>query len=72
VWNSILAGVVFQHPSIEALRRELSRNAELRQACGFNPLKGDLAVPPKWVYSRFLAKLFKHQAEIDEMLDELV
>ena len=72
VWNSILAGVVFQHPSIESLRRELLRNAELRQACGFNPLKGDLAVPPKWIYSRFLAKLFEHQEAIDEMLNELV
>lgn len=72
VWNSILAGVVFQHPSIESLRRELLRNAELRQACGFNPLKGDWAVPPKHVYSRFLAKLFKHQGAIDEMFDALV
>ena len=26
MWNSVLAGIVFQHPSIESLRRELSRN----------------------------------------------
>ncbi|WP_245543290.1 transposase [Kyrpidia tusciae] len=26
MWNSMLAGIVFQHPSIESLRRELSRN----------------------------------------------
>jgi hypothetical protein len=25
MWNSILAGVVFEHPSVESLRRELSR-----------------------------------------------
>ena len=31
VWNSILAGIVYQHPSIESLRKELMRNAELRQ-----------------------------------------
>ena len=72
VWNSLLAGIVFQHPSIEALRRELLRNAELRQACGFSPLKGDWAVPPNYVYSRFLAKLFKHQESVDEMFDALV
>ena len=30
VWNSILAGVVFQHPSLESLRRELLRKAQLR------------------------------------------
>jgi len=53
IWNSILAGVVFQHCSIESLRRELLRNAELRQACGFSVLRGDWAVPPKYVYSRF-------------------
>ena len=28
VWNSILAGVVYQHVSIESLRRELLRNAQ--------------------------------------------
>ena len=27
VWNSVLAGVVFQHSSIASLRRELRRNA---------------------------------------------
>jgi hypothetical protein len=72
VWNSILAGVVFQHPSNEALRRELLRNAELRQVRGFSPLKGGWAVPPKYVYSRFLSKLFKHQEKIDAMFDGLV
>ena len=40
IWNSILAGVVYQHPSIESLRRELLRNAQLRQLCGFDLLKG--------------------------------
>jgi hypothetical protein len=30
MWNSILAGVVYQHPSVESLRRELSRNGQLR------------------------------------------
>lgn len=35
MWNSILAGIVFQHGSIESLRRELSRNGQLRDLCGF-------------------------------------
>jgi hypothetical protein len=34
--NSRVAGVVFQHESIELLQRELSRNPSLLQACGFN------------------------------------
>ena len=40
VWNSILAGIVFDHVSIQSLRRELNRNAQLRELCGFNPLLG--------------------------------
>ena len=35
MWNSILAGIVYQHPSIESLRRELLRNGQLRFMCGF-------------------------------------
>lgn len=35
MWNALLAGVVFQHPPIEALIRALGRNPALRQACGF-------------------------------------
>ena len=38
MWNAIIAGVVFQHESIELLQRELSRNPFLLQACGFNVL----------------------------------
>jgi hypothetical protein len=33
VWNSIIAGVVYEHVSVESLRRELQRNAELRGIC---------------------------------------
>jgi hypothetical protein len=72
VWNSVLAGVVFQHKGLESLRRELSRNGQLRDRCGLVPYKGGKAVPPPYVYTRFLAKLVKHQREIDAMLDELV
>lgn len=38
MWNAVLAGVVFQHPSIESLIRELGRNAGLLQDCGFSAL----------------------------------
>jgi len=36
MWNALIAGIVFQHPTGESLRRELRRNAELRQLCGFD------------------------------------
>ncbi len=54
MWNSLLSGIVFQHPSIESLRRELSRNAQLRQLCGFDLVRGDKQVPASWVYTRNL------------------
>ena len=72
LWNSIIAGIVFEHKSIESLRRELCRNGELRQVCGFDVFRGDGAIPPACVYSRFLKKLFLHQEQIDAMFDELV
>jgi len=72
VWNSVLAGVVYQHGSIESLRRELLRNGELRERCGFNPHKGSGTVPPSWVYTRFLKLLFKYKGEFDGMFDRLV
>jgi hypothetical protein len=69
VWNSILAGVVFQHISNESLRRELLRNAQLREMCGFY---GPESTPPKWVYSRFVKKLIKHTEEIEKIFEDLV
>lgn len=38
MWRAVIAGVVFQHPSIASLCRELSRNPALLKVCGFNPL----------------------------------
>ena len=72
VWNSVLAGIVYQHPSVESLRRELSRNGQLRDQCGFDPQRGSGAVPPPYVYTRFLKLLFKFKREVDGMFDRLV
>lgn len=72
VWNSLIAGIIFEHKSIESLRRELARNGELRQVCGFYAVRVDKAVPPPSVYSRFLKRLFEHQDAIDAMFDSLV
>jgi len=72
MWNSVIAGIVFGHPSIESLRRELSRNAPLRQRCGFDPFKGLEAVPQSWNYTRFLRGLFRHESQLDELFDALV
>jgi hypothetical protein len=72
VWNSIIAGIIYEHKSIESLRRELNRNGQLRQMCGFNILKGLKAIPPSWAYTRFLKKLLKYEDQITKMFDLLV
>ena len=72
VWNSILAGVVYEHVSVASLRRELRRNAQLRQLCGFDVVKGEDAVPPDYVYSRFLRVLMARQEVVDKVFDLLV
>jgi hypothetical protein len=72
VWNSILAGVVFQHNSIESLRRELIRNGQLRWLCGFDLAKDAAAVPPAHVYTRFLKLLLRYIEQIEHIFDDLV
>ena len=72
VWNSILAGVVFQHSSVASLIRELHRNAELRQLCGFEPLLGQTAIPTQSAYSNFLEAVMAHEQAIRAMFHELV
>ena len=38
MWRALIAGIVFQHPSIQSLLRELGRNPGLLELCGFDPL----------------------------------
>ena len=38
MWRATIAGIVFQHDSVEHLVRELHRNLGLLQFCGFHPL----------------------------------
>jgi hypothetical protein len=72
MWNSILAGIVYQHASIESLRRELMRNAQLRQLCGFDLLKGIDAVPSSNAYTNFIKRLIANADMIDSVFCELV
>lgn len=72
VWNSILAGVVYQHASIESLRRELSRNPQLRWLCGFDVTRTEKQVPPANTYSRLLKKLVQMPEELDSIFDQLI
>lgn len=72
MWNALLAGIIYQHKSIESLRRELLRNAELRHVCGFDPFRGSDAVPPPEAFTRFSRNLVVCKDEIDQIFDQLL
>jgi hypothetical protein len=72
MWNAVIAGIVFQHPTPAALLRELRRNGELRQRCGFDPLQGAAAVPSAHNMSRFLRHLIALEPMLQAMFDQLV
>ena len=72
IWNTILAGVVFGHETIESLRRELMRNGELRMVCGCDLAKGSAAVPSSAAYTRFLKNVILEEKRVREIFDTLV
>jgi hypothetical protein len=71
-WNALMAGIVYQHESAAGLLRELRRNAELREFCGFNPLLGAAAVPTGDAFGHFLAVVMDHQDQLLEIFDHLI
>jgi len=72
LWNAIIAGIIYQHGSAASLLRELGRNAEMRELCGFDPLLGIKAVPTDEALSRFLETLMEQSALVTEMFHGLV
>lgn len=49
MWHALLAGIVFQHESLESLLSELARNPSLMDACGFDPLPIQRKAKPRVV-----------------------
>jgi len=72
MWNALIAGIVFQHSSVASLIRELRRNRELADLCGFDPLKGPAGIPSEDAFGRFLALVIKHRKYVFAMFDEVV
>lgn len=74
--NLIYAMKIFGHRSIESFRRELSRNSQLRIACGLSEGKYKYCgerkhlVPPARVFTVFINKLKKHEKEIEKIKEK--
>lgn len=72
MFNSLIAGIVYQHPSASLLLRELRRNSHLREICGFDPFLGSAAVPTDNAFSNFLSLIINRQSLLLEMFHKLV
>jgi len=73
MWNLIIAMKVFGHRTIASLRRELSRNSQLRRICGLEDFgRKKHLVPPARVFTKFLKLLSSVQERIDQMFTDLV
>jgi hypothetical protein len=69
MWHAVLAGIVFGHASGASLRRELARNGELWEVCGFDPLRRAGGVS-KWAWSRFLKVLLAQRPLLEAMFEQ--
>jgi len=75
VWNSLLIMPLIECSTVEQLRRELSRNSDLRKLCGFNDMdyyfgKCKLVPPPK-AFSNMINNLKKIEPMLKEAFYEL-
>jgi hypothetical protein len=71
MWHAFVAGVVFGHASGASLRRELARNGELWEACGFDPIRRTRGIS-KSAWSRFVARLLAHEARLEAIFEATV
>ena len=71
MWNSLMAMIVFEHNGVESLRRELGRNGQLRDLCGFDPFKFN-PVPSSSAYTRFTLTLMNNINAVFQIFDSLV
>ncbi len=74
--NLIYAMKIFGHRSVESFRRELSRNSQLRKACGLKDEdylytgKRKSLIPKSRVFTGFFKKLMVYQKELDKIFDK--
>lgn len=80
MWNSLLASFIFDQGSTASLIRELNRNSQLRDVCGFQPhfhtgkdgAAKLMPAPSASAYTNFINNLRECREELREMFDRLV
>lgn len=75
VWNSLLIMPLIECSKVEQLRKELSRNRDLRKICGFDDydyyLGKNKLIPPPKAYTNMFKNLKKIEPLLKECFDEL-
>lgn len=75
VWNSLLIMPVIECSTVEQLRRELSRNRDLRKMCGFDDYNyyfgKNKLVPPAKAYTNMIKNLKKIEPMLKDAFYEL-
>lgn len=81
MWHAFIAGIVFKHKNDADMLRELNRNSQLRDLCGFKPKTEKrkdgtykvFVAPPASAYSKFLKNLKTYCGEeLKEVFENLV
>ena len=68
MWSALIAGILYQCDSIAETIRMLERDKDTRLICGFARDK----IPGPDAFGRFLKKLVKHEALLEECFSNLV
>lgn len=79
MWRAFIAKFVFQHPTVQSLIRELNRNSQLRQICGFqthhilvNGESKKVLAPSASAFSRFSFRLTNHLEKVEGIFTTLL
>jgi hypothetical protein len=68
MWAALIAGIVYQSPSIAGVVRLLKKNKSIREVCGFAMDK----IPDEDALRRFLKKMALHEKELEECFESMV
>ncbi|MDA8192999.1 MAG: hypothetical protein M0Z53_03230 [Thermaerobacter sp.] len=67
MWNSVPAGVVWQHPGIERVRRERGRNGQLREMVGLSGSGLSASA-----HKRFLRRGLEHREDLETIIHAVI
>lgn len=71
MWRAFIAKFVFQHPTIQSLIRELNRNNQLRQICGFQTHHILVNDEPKKILAPSASAFSRSSFRLTNLLDKV-